>query len=176
MRRSNANLDAECALGACCKLARMVARMRVATFFAALTTAGALAGCSALPMDAAGSFNDAAGGTLLVGVSPHDPYTRVDTASGEVSGPEAELIRRFAEEIDAEVHWQVAPESEVAQWMEDGDIDVAIGGFAKDSPWTTHMALTRPYDDEDHVMAVGLGENKMLVELERFLDREAGAQ
>lgn len=145
-----------------------------------LSLAVALGGCSALPKDADGSYERARGNTLVVGVSPHEPWTEVDPSTGEVTGSEARLVEGFADSIGAGVDWRVGSETELAQWMEDGDIDVAIGGLEADSPWTDQLALTRPYEKvEDDagkthkmVMGVGLGENKMLVELERYLSEE----
>lgn len=142
----------------------------------------ALGGCSSLPHDAADSYNQAAGGSLRVGVSPHAPWTVVDSLTGEVSGTEADLVREFAEQMGAEVDFRIAPESVLAEMMSNRDLDVVIGGLSHDSGWDDKMAFTRPYEtitgadgkDDKVVMAVGLGENKMLVELERFLSKKTG--
>ncbi|MCT1443849.1 ABC transporter substrate-binding protein [Corynebacterium sanguinis] len=149
---------------------------------AALLSASLVAGCGALPRDTEGTYNRAQDGTLVVGVSEHEPWTSVNDATGEVSGSEAELIRGFADSIDADVEYKVASESVLAGWIEDGEIDVMIGGLTATSPWVSHMALTRPYttvtsesgSDEKMVMGVPMGENKLMVELERYLSRAEG--
>ncbi|TVS23059.1 transporter substrate-binding domain-containing protein [Corynebacterium sanguinis] len=150
--------------------------------FAVALSATLLGGCGALPRDVEGTYDRAAGGTLVVGVSEHEPWTSVNDATGEVSGSEAELIRGFADSIDADVEYKVASESVLAGWIEDGEIDVMIGGLTATSPWVSHMALTRPYttvtsesgSDEKMVMGVPMGENKLMVELERYLARAEG--
>ncbi|WP_165164761.1 substrate-binding periplasmic protein [Corynebacterium qintianiae] len=149
---------------------------------AALLSASLVAGCGALPRDTEGTYNRAQDGTLVVGVSEHEPWTSVDDRSGEVTGSEADLIRGFADSINADVEWKVAPESVLAGWMDKQEIDVMIGGLTKSSPWSKHIALTRPYTTvisedgkkEKMVMGVPMGENKLMVELERYLAREGG--
>ena len=141
-----------------------------------LTAAALLGGCSALPADVAGTFDRASGGTLVVGVSEHRPWTHVDD-EGRVTGSEADLITSFAESIDATVDWAPAPESVLATKVKDGEVDVVIGGLTATSPWSSFMALTRPYQtvgEEKMVMGVRLGENELLVNLERHLAREFG--
>lgn len=159
-------------------MVRRLVRVAVAASFA-----GAVAtGCAALPLDTVGTYDRAHNGTLVVGVSEHEPWTSVNDATGEVSGSEAELIRGFADSINADVEYKVASESVLAGWIEDGDIDVMIGGLTASSPWVSHMALTRPYStvtsesgsDEKMVMGVPMGENKLMVELERYLARVEG--
>lgn len=143
--------------------------MRAAAPVAALL----LAGCSALPADVEGTFDRASGGTLVVGVSEHDPFTVIDDA-GTVTGAEADLITGFAESIDAEIEWHDGPESVLAEHLKSGELDVIIGGLQSSSPWASHMALTRPYGPAERVMGVRLGENELLVNLERHLAREFG--
>lgn len=141
-----------------------------------------LSGCGSLPHDAADSYNRAASGALRVGVSPHAPWTVVDSLTGDVSGTEADLVRDFAVEMGADVDFHIAPESVLAEMIANRDLDVVIGGLSDDSGWEDKMAFTRPYEtvtgangkDENKVMGVGLGENKMLVELERFLSKTTG--
>lgn len=162
--------------------ARGATRVRTRAYLAGLAAGTLLlGGCGAYPKDAAGSFERAEGGTLVVGVSPHEPWTTVEPVTGDVSGSEAELVRGFADEMGADVDWRVGAESELAEWLSDGDIDVAIGGFQADSPWTEEIAFTRPYEEVEAkggtrkmVMGVRRGENRMLVELERYLSRATG--
>lgn len=161
---------------------RWAVRRQARAVFAVALSATLLGGCGALPRDVEGTYDRAAGGTLVVGVSEHEPWTSVNDATGEVSGSEAELIRGFADSIDADVEYKVASESVLAGWIEDGEIDVMIGGLTATSPWVSHMALTRPYttvtsesgSDEKMVMGVPMGENKLMVELERYLARAEG--
>ena len=139
-----------------------------------------LSSCSAIsatiPADSEGTLSRVEDGTLVVGVSEHPPWTNISD-TGEHSGSEVDLIRGFAEHVNAEIEWQQAPESVLAERIKNGEVDVVIGGLTDSSPWSSHMALTRPYaevDGEKMVMGTPLGENAFLVELERHLAEEFG--
>lgn len=140
------------------------------------------AGCqSHFPADAQGTLDRASGGTLRVGISENVPFTEVD-ADGTVTGSEVELMTQYAASIGAEIDWVPAGENVLAASMQAGDLDVVIGGLASDAPWTSQIALTRPYMTTTGpegktvkiVMGVTPGENALLVDLERFLAEEAG--
>ncbi|WP_237769983.1 hypothetical protein [Ornithinimicrobium sp. CNJ-824] len=90
------------------------------------------------------------------------------------------LVRRFAEEQGAEALFVVDGEEALVTLLERGELDVMVGGLSSRSPWSTKVALTRPYTRTQeegrtvkHVMAVVRGENALLSELERFLDEES---
>lgn len=151
----------------------------------ALTAALALTGCtsSGYPADPEGTLDRATGGTLRVGVVHHPPY--VDATGAEPSGSEVELVEGFARQIGAEIDWTVSGEEAVMTALKKGDLDLVAGGLTSKSPWTTHGAITRDYAKATRpdgktvklVMAVPLGENQMLTELERYLDAaHPGAQ
>lgn len=142
----------------------------------AVGAAAMLAGCSSIPADSVGTLDRATGGTLVVGVSEHHPWTDV-SETGEYSGSEVDLIESFADSIDAEIEWHAAPESVLAGQISEDLLDVMIGGLTTSSPWTTHMATTRSYakvNGEDMVMGVRMGENELMVALERHLAQEHG--
>ncbi|AWH90966.1 transporter substrate-binding domain-containing protein [Dietzia lutea] len=140
-----------------------------------------LAGCGSIPADTEDTLDRARGGTLVVGVSEHPPWTSA-SPSGAVTGTEAELVEGFAQGIGADVEWHVGPESVLARTIEEGGVDIVIGGLTSSSPWTTHMALTRPYTQaqtedgktRDMVMGVPKGENALMVALERHLAEQHG--
>lgn len=143
---------------------------------AVVSVTALLAGCTSIPADSMGTLDRATGGTLVVGVSEHPPWTVV-SEDGEYSGSEVDLIESFADSIDAEVEWHTAPESVLAGRISEDELDIVIGGLTTSSPWTTHMATTRSYaqvDGEDMVMGVRLGENELMVALERHLAQEHG--
>jgi polar amino acid transport system substrate-binding protein len=167
-------------------------------FFAALLVP-LLAGCGLeIPTDPEGTLDRVSGGTLRAGISHNPPWT--ETGTGPTStgpepagtgttpagtgiapgGTEAELVRAFAAEHNARIEWVSGGESNLVRQLERGELDLVVGGLTKDSPWSKHAALTRPYletsnaqgDREQHVMAARMGENAFLVELERFLSEE----
>lgn len=141
-----------------------------------------LSGCGVIPADAQGTLDRARDGTLVVGVSEHPPWTVVDADTGEVSGSEADLVESFAKSINATIEWRPGPESVLAGEIKEGELDIVIGGLTTSSPWASHMALTRSYaaveseggQTEDMVMGVPMGENELMVALERHLAQEHG--
>lgn len=135
-----------------------------------------LSGCGVqVPSDPNGTLASVSGGVLTVGVSHNPPWT--DVTEDEPAGTEVELVRRFAESIDAEVEWEVGGEEHVITLLGADRLDMVIGGLTAESPWTSEVALTTSYThatgptgtDDQHVMAVQMGENAFMVELERFL-------
>lgn len=133
------------------------------------------------PADAQGTLDRATGGVLRVGVSENPPFTQVD-ADGAVSGSEVDLITAYAASIDAEIDWAPGAESMLAEAMGAGELDVVIGGLTSDSPWTSDIALTRPYTETEApggsvkqvVIGVQPGENALMFDLELFLAQEGG--
>ena len=140
-----------------------------------------LSGCAepAFPRDPDGTLERATNGPLLVGVSSHPPHAEISD-DGVVGGAEAEIVEAYAETIGATVEWREGAESELMELMKLGQLDLIIGGLSSDSPWSTHAALTRPYTTTigadgkavKLIIAVRLGENALLTNLERFLAAE----
>lgn len=140
------------------------------------------AGCQgSIPADAQGTLDRATEGELRVGIAENAPWTEV-APDGSVSGTEVELLNDYAETIDAEIRWIPGGENVLAAEMKEGNLDLVIGGLASDVPWTSEIALTRPYaitqgpdgKPVDIVMGVRPGENALLVDLERYLAERAG--
>lgn len=136
--------------------------------------------CSGIPADPEGTLERVSGGTLRVGVSHSPPAA--DVGSGEPEGAEPDLVREFAESLDAQVTWVEGGEEYLMEALKQGDLELVLGGLTESSPWTDKAALTRPYaestnrwgDPQKHVFAAPLGENAFLSRLEEFLaGREA---
>ena len=155
--------------------------MRRLVLLVALVLALLTAGCGAFPADPKDTLERVTGGVLRVGVSPNPPHTEV-RGSAEPIGHEVVLVREFAATLPAEIEWTVGGEEMLILALEDGDLDLVIGGLTADTPWTEHAAITKPYaeatdpagDKVELVMAARLGENAFLLRLERFL-RERGS-
>ncbi len=78
--------------------------------------------------------------------------------------------------------WSESGEEQLFEALKRGDLDMVIGGFTDQTPWTEYGAVTRPYTEEQqddttkkHVMVVRMGENAFQVELEKFLLKEVEA-
>jgi polar amino acid transport system substrate-binding protein len=149
-----------------------VARRGTAALIGVAVAAIAVSGCGLqVPRDPDGTLDRVTGGELRVGVS----------GSGPQVGRERDLVERFAEELDAEVDWQEGGEEALMTALDDDRLDLVIGALTDQTPWSTHAAITRPYDEGAgadgrpvaYVMAAPLGENAFLVELETFLEEQA---
>ncbi len=120
-----------------------------------------------------------ADGVLRVGASENTPWSEV-ADDGTVSGVEATILSDYAETFGATVVWMPGAESQLILALDEGDLDVVMGGIRSDSPWADKAALTRPHARsrgpdgavEDLVFACRLGENALLTSLERFLVSE----
>jgi ABC-type amino acid transport substrate-binding protein len=136
----------------------------------------ALSACASIPRDPDGTLDRVREqGVLRVGASPSGEL--VAYAGDDVIGREVELVEGFAAELGARVDWTLAGETALVAMMERGELDVIIGGLHTDSPWADTVSITRAYAESTeagetvkHALAVPLGENAMLVRLERYLD------
>lgn len=142
-----------------------------------VAVAAALAGCGIqIPSDPDGTLDRVTGGTLRAGATHHPPHT--DTSSAAPTGREIDLVASFAESIDADVVWTVGSEEQLVGMLEEGELDLVVGGFSDRTPWAEQAALTRPYADAPQpdgatrglVMLTPMGENAFLSALERHLD------
>ena len=145
----------------------------VGALFALLATVA----CEPFPRDPEDTLERAAGGVLRVGVSEAPPWVE-RTAGDSASGPEAELIRAFADSIEARVEWRWGPVEEHLEALERHELDVVAAGLLGKSPWRKHVGLTRPWlqeGDSKRVLAVAPGENRTLSALERLIEaRKSG--
>ncbi|OYO21263.1 ABC transporter substrate-binding protein [Enemella dayhoffiae] len=141
-----------------------------------------LAGCSAIPRDPEHTLERIRSERVLrLGVSPNPPWTTVE--GNRVGGTEVDLVRSFATVQGAVLETVVGGEEPLIKRMERGEVDVLVGGLTTANKWSNKVGSTRAYarsvdpegKTERHVMAVRLGENRLLSELERHLDRSRGA-
>ncbi|WP_026549385.1 transporter substrate-binding domain-containing protein [Arthrobacter sp. Br18] len=137
----------------------------------------AVAGCGiSIPTDPEGTLDRISGATLRVGVTGSGEWVQLD-AGQDPAGIEPDLVRDFAESVDAQPRWIPGSEHELAEDLKNGELDLVIGGLADNTPWSTHAGMTRPYAESTdkrgeavrHVMLVPRGENAFLLALDRFL-------
>lgn len=143
----------------------------------------AVTGCG-IPHDPDGTLDRVREQQLLrAGASHHPPFVQVESPDADPTGSEVELVEAYAEHLGADVEWTVGSEATLVEALEEGDIDVLAAGLADDSPWADRVGLTRPYaektdgpagEQKSIVLAVAMGENALLVDLERWLDENGG--
>lgn len=135
----------------------------------------ATTGCGVrIPTDPDGTLARVTGGELRVGASPSGDLVRID--GGVVSGTLADLIEEFASERDATVVWTPGSEEDLVDDLENGRLDLAVGGMTDATPWSDRVSVTRGYDaipgsgGRSIVVLLPLGENDLQSTLETFLD------
>lgn len=153
------------------------ARPRRRAVLLAGSLAPVVAGLSAcglsIPTDPDGTLDRVrTDGVLRVGASPRPGWVELPD-SGPPRGREADLVAGFADHLGAEVEWTTSGEEHLVTMLEDGSIDLAVGGFTEDNAWADRVGLTRAYAGA-HVMMVPMGENALQSDLERWLDAQAG--
>jgi ABC-type amino acid transport substrate-binding protein len=155
-------------------------RNRLYGILLALAMTAALTGCGiTVPTDPDGTLQTVSGGELRVGVSSDAGLA--DASTDTPSGPLIDLVDTFAESLDADVEWTAGSEETLVVMLEEGDLDLVVGGLTDQTPWIDRVGVTRGYrdiegaDDRAIVMFVPLGENAFLTELEEFLDTELGS-
>lgn len=154
-----------------------LARCAVAAACAVLAS-----GCGlTIPTDPGGTLDRVReDGVLRVGASPRPGWVDATGGGTAPGGREPRLVDDFADDLGAEVEWTVAGEEQLVTMLEEGELDLAVGGFTDANAWVSKVGLTRPYAEveargttEAHVMMVPMGENALQSELERWLDDHA---
>jgi polar amino acid transport system substrate-binding protein len=110
-------------------------------------------------------------GEIRVGVAEDPPF--IIRKGDDASGIEAGIIRGFAAEQHANVHWIWGAQEKHFHDLGKFQLDLVAGGVTAKSPWSKKVAMTRPYaqtiDKEKHTLAAPPGENAFLLELEKYL-------
>jgi polar amino acid transport system substrate-binding protein len=128
---------------------------RLARAVSAGTAVLLLAGACDLPRDPETTLERVRGGTMRVGVSEHDPWVVLE--GDQPTGVEVELVKRFAETLDAEVEWVEGEVEELAGALHVGEIDLLIAGLTSSSKISSEGALTHPYLTTQVVVAAPAG-------------------
>jgi ABC-type amino acid transport substrate-binding protein len=125
-----------------------------------------LVGCGQFPRDPQHTLARVKGGEMVVGVAENPPYVIVNGNS--FSGIEPELLKSFASSIGAEITWHYGSESELADALKAGRIEMMAAGLKKNSAWKGEVTLARPYHG-DRVIALPMGENAFVTTFERYI-------
>jgi len=132
----------------------------------------ALAGCNALPRDAAGTTERIAReGAMRVAVLPgtHD------------ASPALSLLGNHARRHDAQLAIVNLSGEHALRRLEDGELDAVVGHFAKTSPWMANISLSKPVGQAEPVdsrqpilrIARRNGENALILATDRAVAQSA---
>ncbi len=92
---------------------------------------------------------------MQVGLLPSAPWV---AGQGEPpEGVEVDLVRGLANALKAKIVWVGVDEADVLEALERHELDLVVGGLTADNPWKAHVAFTRPYYEEDVVIAAPEG-------------------
>jgi polar amino acid transport system substrate-binding protein len=119
-----------------------------------LVTALLLGACD-YPRDPDGTRDRVAGGTMRVGFTVNEPW--VELPGDEPTGIEPALVRGLARELDAEIDWTEGSEEELVAGLEEGQLDLVIGGITDETLSEKKAALTRPYVDTETAIGTSPG-------------------
>ena len=162
------------------RAAALATARRAGTAVLAAILAVALAGCGLqIPADPHGTLDRVTDGMLRVGVTDNDPWVTQAMSRPDGAAPggiEPALVVEFADGLRAEVEWHPGSEAALVEALHRGELDMVIGGFLADTPWSDRGATTQPYattrtaeGEQQHVMLVRMGENRFLTALDAFL-------
>ena len=107
-----------------------------------LAAALALAGCQ-YPRDPDGTLDRLEGGTLRVGFTVNEPW--VQLPGDAPTGIEPRLVEDLARELDARIDWTEGSEEELVAALDEGRLDLVVGGMTDKTQWHKKAAMTRPY-------------------------------
>lgn len=99
--------------------------------------------CEDYPKDPRKTLQNVREDTLRVAFSDNSYWIKKDNK--RITGIEAEIIKKFAKTINAEIEWINGSESELMPMIKIGEYHIFIGGLTKDTPWKKHVGLTNPY-------------------------------
>ena len=135
----------------------------------ALLAVSLVASACGIPRDMRGTMEQArARGTVRAGAIAGAPDIHSDAASGIA----VEVVDGFAASLGLDTRWEVDSEHELMHRLEEGELDVVVGGVDRTTPWVKIVSLSRVMGPEADgpVAAVRMGENAWLLSLDRWIE------
>lgn len=84
--------------------------------------------------------------TVRVGISESSGLATISEAGP--TGVEVELIKGYAQTINSKIEWVKGSQEQIVGLLKEHQVDVAIGGYSKQTAFKKHIGLTRPYKTE----------------------------
>ena len=101
-----------------------------------------LVACSNFPKDSENTLEDVRGNILKAGISSDDSLS---VSSAESFSYQKNFIEQFAKSLHAEVQWIHEDQSSLAELLRNYEINLAIGGFVKPSPFKEKVTISKTY-------------------------------
>lgn len=127
-----------------------------------------VAGCD-LPKDPDGTLERVSGGALRVGVVPGN-----DRAAAE----DRRIVDALAQALRSRPVFQHADAHQLFHELEQGRLDLIVGGLPTNTPFSKNAGLTRkagplmrPGSSQDRVLALPAGENGFLLAVNRAIEQ-----
>ncbi|MEX0619257.1 MAG: transporter substrate-binding domain-containing protein [Pseudohongiellaceae bacterium] len=118
--------------------------------------------CDRFPRDPRNSLQDIANsGVMHAGATENPPWV-VRRAFGGPDGVEVQLLEQFAAELGVELVWHWAGMKELCTALTQFELDLAVGGFTKNHPCKSEIALTVPYHTSYDAVGVPTDQPPML--------------
>jgi hypothetical protein len=114
------------------------------------------------PKDPNNSFKNAKKSSLRIGVVPKIDSTTISF--------EKKFIEQFAKKENLQTQFISENETTLVKKLENFELDIVLGGFEKKSNWKSKVGMTKPYDGK-HVLFIPRGENRLLFQLEEFIEK-----
>ncbi|MDH5834839.1 transporter substrate-binding domain-containing protein [Luteimonas kalidii] len=102
-----------------------------------------LAACSGYPRDADDMTQRADEQGMRVGAS-HDPPWVLVAPDGRVSGPEPELLQRYADARGYRLEWVPGGHDALMRDLERAHLHAVVGGHHRTSPWKPRVGWSQP--------------------------------
>lgn len=118
-----------------------------------------LMGCD-YPRDPNNSFNSAKAGKLSVAVIPGDSL---------LVQQEKAILQEFSKFHGMKINWIEMTSQKAFHELENYGVHVVVGEIRAHNPWKDRVTFTKAFEDT-RVFAVAKGENKLLYQLEKFLN------
>jgi polar amino acid transport system substrate-binding protein len=112
-------------------------------------------GCASLPRDPKETLRQLQSRPIRVGLVEHPPW--VMRTNDEPAGVEVDLMRNFAAQLGTTPDWHWGGEQEQMEALEHYQLDVVLGGFTDETPWSKYVGITRPYFEETYRVATPQG-------------------
>ena len=131
-----------------------------------LLGAAVLAGCDDFPKDIAGTMNSVLeSGRMRTGI-----------VAGGTDADERAIAMQIASALNVSADYRTGSTEALVRQLNEGEIDIVVGEFAKATPWAERTALTAPAratdPPKDHPVLRALvrsGENRWLIFVSRTL-------